>query len=198
MYSMTRKRLAILLVAICTLCASIGLGAYAAYDSNMDITVGDSTNGGQITMVGTVQPSVLSVTMPSYIPFSISKAIANQNKVVSPRIPVANNSTIPVSIYIKSTSVNIKALPGTQWATRSTVGNNEIAIGLKNETVENAAPTNLNETQWLENGEQDISLVNLGPNGEGYLYVVGTLGMAVPENQTFSVVPTLVVKPTLE
>lgn len=197
-----KKKIAAIITGTCLLCASFGVASNAAYDSNVDITVGDSagdvSGGRQITMVGTVEPSVLSVTMPSYIPFNISKAIANQNKVLSPRIAVKNNSPIPVSVYVKSTQVNISALRNTTWAARSTVGDSEIAIGMMKESQENTAPSNLNQAKWLRNGEQNISLANIGPNGEDYLYVVGTLGSMVPENQTFSVVPTMIVKPTLE
>lgn len=59
---------------------------YAATASSpKDIPVGSS---GQMEMVGTIEPTILSVTMPSFVPFNISNSLQSQNKVISPRINV--------------------------------------------------------------------------------------------------------------
>ena len=64
--------------------------AYAAeISSTRDIAIGSS---GQMEMIGTIEPNILSVTMPTFVPFSISNSIPSQNKVVSPRIHMKNNS----------------------------------------------------------------------------------------------------------
>ena len=49
--------------------------------STKDIPVGGS---GQMEMMGTVEPSILSVTMPTFVPFNISNSLSTQNKVISP------------------------------------------------------------------------------------------------------------------
>ena len=53
---------------------------------------------GQMEMVGTIEPTILSVTMPSFVPFNISNSLSTQNKVISPRINVKNS--VVFYIYI--------------------------------------------------------------------------------------------------
>ncbi len=101
--------------------------AYAAeISSTRDIAIGSS---GQMEMIGTIEPNILSVTMPTFVPFSISNSIPSQNKVVSPRIHMKNNSYVPVEINVVYTDVNISKLQNTQWSDTGNVGPNQIAIG---------------------------------------------------------------------
>lgn len=170
---------------------------YAAeITSTRDITIGSS---GQMEMVGTIEPSILSVTMPTFVPFNISNSLSTQNKVISPRINVKNNSNIPVQVDVAYTDVNISKLTNTQWSDTGTVGPNQIAIGLKQETVQGEMPTDLSQARWLKaNKPQDMNVLILNANQEGAMYVVGTLGQDVSESATFNVTPTFVVRKTTE
>ena len=160
--------------------------------SNMDIPIGAS---GDLVMVGTVEPTIMSVTMPTYVPFHIARAVQGDNKVISPRITVTNNSSVPVSLEVSYTRVDLSKLPGTTWNNGQYVGNNQIAIGFQPETTVNQMPTSLAGTKWLQaNVFQNVNVMSLRAYGESTMYVVGTLGSAVPENNTFSVIPTFVVR----
>ena len=160
--------------------------------SNMDIPIGAS---GDMVMVGTVEPTIMSVTMPTYVPFHIARAVQGDNKVISPRITVTNNSSVPVSLDVSYTRVDLSKLPGTTWNNGQYVGNNQIAIGFQPETTVNQMPTSLAGTKWLQaNVFQNVNVMSLSAYGESAMYVVGTLGSAVPENNTFSVIPTFVVR----
>lgn len=160
--------------------------------SNMDIPIGAS---GDMVMVGTVEPTIMSVTMPTYVPFHIARAVQGDNKVISPRITVTNNSSVPVSLDVSYTRVDLSKLPGTTWNNGQYVGNNQIAIGFQPETTVNQMPTSLAGTKWLQaNVFQNVNVMSLSAYGKSTMYVVGTLGSAVPENNTFSVIPTFVVR----
>ncbi len=160
--------------------------------SNMDIPIGAS---GDMVMVGTVEPTIMSVTMPTYVPFHIARAVQGDNKVISPRITVTNNSSVPVSLEVSYTRVDLSKLPGTTWNNGQYVGNNQIAIGFQPETTVNQMPTSLAGTKWLQaNVFQNVNVMSLSAYGKSAMYVVGTLGSAVPENNTFSVIPTFVVR----
>lgn len=160
--------------------------------SSMDIPIGAS---GDMVMVGTVEPTIMSVTMPTYVPFHIARAVQGDNKVISPRITVTNNSSVPVSLDVSYTRVDLSKLPGTTWNNGQYVGNNQIAIGFQPETTVNQMPTSLAGTKWLQaNVYQNVNVMSLSAYGESTMYVVGTLGSAVPENNTFSVIPTFVVR----
>ena len=160
--------------------------------SSMDIPIGAS---GDMVMVGTVEPTIMSVTMPTYVPFHIARAVQGDNKVISPRITVTNNSSVPVSLDVSYTRVDLSKLPGTTWNNGQYVGNNQIAIGFQPETTVNQMPTSLAGTKWLQaNVYQNVNVMSLSAYGESTMYVVGTLGNAVPENNTFSVIPTFVVR----
>ena len=115
--------------------------------SNMDIPIGAS---GDMVMVGTVEPTIMSVTMPTYVPFHIARAVQGDNKVISPRITVTNNSSVPVSLEVSYTRVDLSKLPGTTWNNGQYVGNNQIAIGFQPETTVNQMPTSLAGTKWLQ------------------------------------------------
>ena len=169
--------------------------AYAAdITSTRDIPVGGS---GQMEMVGTIEPTILSVTMPSFVPFNISSSLSTQNKVVSPRINVKNNSNIPVQIDVVYTNVDISKLRNTEWSDTGSVNANQIAIGLKQEETENEMPATLAHARWLKaNVKQDMNVMILDANQEGAMYVVGTLGQNVSESATFNVTPTFVVSRT--
>ena len=170
---------------------------YAATASSpKDIPVGSS---GQMEMVGTIEPTILSVTMPSFVPFNISNSLQSQNKVISPRINVKNNSNIPVQIDVIYTKVDLSKLENVSWSNNGTVNANQIAIGLKQEEIENEMPEDLVHAKWLkENQKQDTNIMVLDASQKGAMYVVGTLGAKVSENATFNVTPTIVVSKTSE
>ncbi len=159
-----------------------------------DIPVGGS---GQVEMVGTIEPTILSVTMPSFVPFNISNSLSTQNKVISPRINVKNNSNVPVQVDVASTKVDISKLKNTTWSNTGAVNDNQIAIGLKQEDTQNTMPTDLANTRWLkDNQTEEMNVMVLNSNQEGAMYVVGTLGQKVSESATFNVTPTFVVSQT--
>ncbi len=158
-----------------------------------DIPIGGS---GQMEMVGTIEPTLLSVTMPTFVPFNISNSLPTQNKVVSPKINVKNNSNVPVQVDVASTKVDISKLKNTTWSDDGMVTKNQIAIGLKQE--ENGEiPEDLSHVRWLAaNKTQDMNVMVLDANQESAMYVVGTLGEKVSESATFNVTPTFVVSRT--
>ena len=162
--------------------------AHADDLNTQDIAVGSSS---EMQMIGTIEPTILSVTMPSFVPFDISNSITGQNKVLSPQIKITNNSTIPVQIDVIYTSVDISNMKNATWSDDGTVNDYQIAIGFKKDTT---VPTSLVNTKWLAaNKEQNVNLMVLDANHADPMYVVGTLGALVSENGTFNVTPTLVV-----
>lgn len=171
--------------------------SYAAdTDTSRDIPVGGS---GQIEMVGTIEPTILSVTMPTFVPFNISNSLPSQNKVISPRIRMKNNSNIPVRVDVSYTRVDLGKLSHVAWSNTGTVGDNQIAIGLKQEETKDAMPTSLAQARWLKaNQAQDMNVLILNANQEGALYVVGALGQDVTDSGTFNVTPTFVVRKTTD
>lgn len=177
------------------LAGALSTTAHAAEaTSNRDIPVGGS---GQVEMVGTIEPTILSVTMPSFVPFNISNSLSTQNKVISPRINVKNNSNVPVQVDVAKTNIDISKLKNTTWSNTGAVGANQIAIGLKKEDAPNEMPTTLANARWLkENQTENMNVLILDSNQEGAMYVVGTLGDKVSESATFNVTPTFVVSRT--
>lgn len=175
---------------------AISLFVTAAYASNGyqsgDVPIGSSN---EVLMVGTVVPSIMSVTMPTYVPFHVSRTLEGDNKVISPRITMTNNSSVPVSLDVTYTSVDLSNLQGTTWGDGPNVGPNQIIIGFQMETLLNQMPTTLGQAKWLKaNTQESISIMSLDAYGSDSMYVVGTLGNEVPENNTFSVIPTFVVR----
>lgn len=188
---MKRKLSAILAVVM-----AMSLFATAAYASSNyqsgDVPIGSSN---EVLMVGTVVPSIMSVTMPTYVPFHVSRAIEGDNKVISPRITVTNNSSVPVKLDVVYASVDLSKLTGAAWGIGPNVAANEIAIGFQPEILANQMPATLSQTAWVQaNVQQDLNVMSLNAYGTGAMYVVGTLGDAVPENNSFSVIPTFVVR----
>lgn len=169
--------------------------AFAAEVKNTrDIPVGSS---GQMEMVGTIQPTILSITMPTFVPFNISSSLSGQNKVISPRIPVKNNSNVPVQVDVTYANVDLSKLRDTTWSDNGAVKDNQIAIGFKKEVEVNKNPEDLSQTRWLQaNKVQDTNVMILDANQEGAMYVVGTLGNLVSESATFNVTPIFVVGKT--
>ena len=169
--------------------------AYAAETTpTKDIPVGGS---GQVEMVGVVEPTILSVTMPSFVPFSIGNSLQTPNKVISPRIKMKNNSNIPVQIDVVYTNVDLRNLPNVSWSNTGVVQSNQIAIGLKHEETLNQMPEDLSNAIWLQaNRSQNLHILKLDAVQEDAVYVVGTLGIDVSENATFNVTPTFVVRRT--
>lgn len=175
--------------------AMLAANAYAAdnYQSK-DLPVGSSN---EVLMVGQIEPTVMSVTVPSYVPFHISRSVEGDNKVISPRITISSHSGVPVNVNVAYTSVDLGSLAGTSWSNSGNVGSNQIAIGFQTETTVNQRPTSLSQSKWLSaNSPQNLNIASLTPYGSSTLYVVGTLGNAVPENSSFTVTPTLVVSQT--
>lgn len=166
----------------------------AEITSTRDIPVGGS---GQMEMVGTIEPTILSVTMPTFVPFNLSSSLSTQNKVISPRINVKNNSNLPVQVDVAYTAVDMSKMPNVEWSDDGSVKPNQIAIGLKQEGADGEMPTDLAHARWLKkNTAQDMNVMILDANQEGAMYVVGTLGQEVSESATFNVTPTFVVSKT--
>lgn len=189
-----KKKSIILQLAVATTLLFSSVAYAADITSTRDIPVGGS---GQMEMVGTIEPSILSVTMPSFVPFNISNSLSTQNKVVSPRINVKNNSNIPVQVDVVYANVDISKLKNTEWSDTGSVAANQIAIGLKQEETKDEMPTTLAHARWLKaNVKQDTNVMILDANQEGAMYVVGTLGQNVSESATFNVTPTFVVSKT--
>lgn len=187
-----KRKLSALLAAVLV----AGLFVSSAYASSGyqsgDVPIGSSN---EVLMVGTVEPTIMSVTMPTYVPFHIARSVQGENKVISPRITVTNNSSVPVSLDVIYTSVDLSKLQGTTWNNGQYVGENQIAIGFQLETLTNQMPTSFDGTKWLwANTQQDLNVMSLGAYDNSTMYVVGTLGSGVPENNTFSVIPTFIVR----
>lgn len=173
---------------------AVGASYYPDYPfGTSDINIGSSN---QVTMVGEIEPAIMSVTLPTYIPFTISNAQETENKVISPRIEVKNNSSVPVEIKVNYTSVNLYNIPSIQWSNDGEVGNNGISIGFKSETNKYVTPSTLANAKWLAANEyQNLKLLSLDAHETNALYVVGALGSKVNEPySSFIVTPTLVVE----
>jgi len=189
-----KKKFVLLQLAISASLLFSTVAHAADITSTRDIPVGGS---GQMEMVGTIEPTILSVTMPSFVPFNISNSVSTQNKVISPRINVKNNSSVPVQVDVAYTKVDLSKMKNTTWSDTGAVSPTQIAIGLKKEVVENEMPTDLSQARWLQaNKKQDMNVMILDANQEGAMYVVGTLGQQVSESATFNVTPTFVVSRT--
>ena len=188
---MKRTRLFSLFAAILMAALSTaGAAAVGCYQDKI-IPIGSSS---EVLMVGDIEPTVMSVTVPSYVPFHISRSIAGENKVVSPRITMTSHSSVPVRVDVVYTKVDLGGLKGTTWGSSQNVGSNQVAIGFQAETIANQMPTSLEQTKWLlANTDQSLNIANLNPYGSSVLYVTGTLGAAVPEDSSFTVTPTFVV-----
>lgn len=188
---MKRKLSAFLAAVLIISLLATTAGASDSYQSG-DIPIGSSN---EVLMVGTIVPSIMSVTMPTYVPFHVSRTVERDNKVISPRITMTNNSSVPVSLDVIYTAVDLSNLKGAEWAVGPTVSENQIALGFQMEAQANQMPSTLNQTTWLKaNTQEDVPIMSLAAYGSGTMYVVGTLGSAVPENNTFSVIPTFVVR----
>lgn len=110
---------------------------------------------------------------------------------------MTNNSSVPVSLDVVYTVVDLSKLQGTTWNYDGNVGDNQIAVGFQTETTSEQAPTSLSGTRWLvDNTAQNTNIASMGALESATLYVVGTLGKAVPENNSFTVTPTFVVRQT--
>lgn len=164
-------------------------GDYDSGDSG-DINIG--TSGGKaIDLVGHIEPTIISVTMPSYIPFDISKSLNAENKVVSPKITVSNNSAVPVTIIVDNARIDLGRLAGVTWSSTGKVAEKQIAVGF---VETDTHPSYLTNAKWLKVGDQSLELIELDAKNSGNLFIVGNIGEMVAENRTFTVTPTLVVK----
>lgn len=158
-------------------------------------TIGSSKvvmeSGSDIELHGNIEPTIISVTVPSYIPFSMSRSLTTENKVVSPKIDVLNHSTVPVNMYVDKTKVDLASLPGAIWSSTGRVTENQVAIGM---TSSQTMPEDLDDAAWLLNGRQHTNISTMPALGADRLFLVGTLGADVPENRDFTVIATLVVR----
>lgn len=161
------------------------------FDSGGGIEI--TTEGGkQIQLVGHVSPTIISVTMPSHIPFDISAGVGQENKVVSPKITIENHSVVPVNVSVDNTIVDTSTLNGrVDWVVGANVGEYGLAVGF---TEADTEPSGLGGARWLAKGNQNLRLLDLDAKGKGILWVVGAIGDSVPQDGTFTVTPTLVVK----
>ena len=179
--------LAVVLAAVLFAANAFAAGSY----QDKDLPLGSSS---EVLMVGEIEPTVMSVTVPSYVPFHISRSVEGENKVISPRVTVTSHSGVSVNIDVAYTTVNLSGLKGTTWSDGQNVGENQIAIGFQPEILANQLPTTLSQTKWLQaNAPQYLTLTSRNPYGSSTLYVVGTLGAAVPEDSSFTVTPIFVV-----
>ena len=126
---MKRRKISCAVLALALAIGLIATNAYAAdnYQAG-DVPIGSSN---EVLMVGTVVPSIMSVTMPTYVPFHVSRTIEGDNKVISPRVTVTNNSSVPVTLDVTYTSVDLSKLAGTTWNAGPNVSPNQIAIGFQ-------------------------------------------------------------------
>lgn len=190
-----KKKIASLMAFPVLLSFLLSSFVFAGEIKTKDIPVGSS---GKIQMTGTIEPTILSVTMPSYIPFNISNSVPTVNKAISPRINIKNHSSIPVEIDIVQTYVDLSEMTKTTWSDTGLVSDNQIAIGFKKEDQQNVMPSDLYNVRWLAaNKAQAVNILNLDSNGEGAIYVVSAMGDMVTEQATFHVTPTFVVNRAL-
>lgn len=179
--------LTVVLAAALFSASAFAAGSY----QDKDLPLGSSS---EVLMVGEIEPTLMSVTIPSYVPFHISRSVEGENKVITPRVTILSHSGVPVNVDVAYTTVNLNGLKGTTWSDGQNVGENQIAIGFQPETLSNQLPTTLGQTKWLQaNSPQYLNLTSLNPYGSSTLYVVGTLGAAVPEDSSFTVTPIFVV-----
>ena len=188
-----KQNLCFRLLAVLLAAALLSVNAFAAGSyQDKDLPLGSSS---EVLMVGEIEPTLMSVTVPSYVPFHISRSVEGENKVISPRVTITSHSGVPVAVDVAYTSVDLSGLMGTAWSNGQNVGENQIAIGFQPETLSNQLPTSLDNTKWLQaNTWQNLNLTSLNPYGSSTLYVVGTLGSAVPEDSSFTVTPTFVIR----
>lgn len=178
-----------LLLAVLT-AVSLLTTVYAANSyQTSNVPIGAST---EVVMDGTVEPTLMTVVLPTYVPFTVSRALEGSNKVISPRITMSNLSGVPVQVSVTNNRVDLSGLQGTTWNSTGDPGDKQIAIGFQAETAENQMPTTLSQTKWLAMGQQDLSIADLYSYASSTVYVVGTLGDQVPDEGSFSVIPTLV------
>lgn len=221
------RLLAIMLLVLMAIGANSPF-AFADQGTTGSAVVTVSGPGVEVVMQGNVQPTILSVTMPSNIMFDIGKSVEGENKVLSPAVRIQNNSDVPISVYAAKTQVDLSSLPGTQYVPSVSGGSiypttdgafyvsssgmyitvgalqildNEIAIGLSPErtTTDGAVMPGLDQAKWLVERDQSPweiqwsdQVAYVSENGEQILHVVGMIGKSVPENQSFTVVPTLI------
>ena len=179
--------LTVVLAAALFSASAFAAGSY----QDKDLPLGSSS---EVLMVGEIEPTLMSVTIPSYVPFHISRSVEGENKVISPRVTILSHYGVPVNVDVAYTTVNLNGLKGTTWSDGQNVGENQIAIGFQPETLSNQLPTTLGQTKWLQaNSPQYLNITSLNPYGSSTLYVVGTLGAAVPEDSSFTVTPIFVV-----
>lgn len=192
-----KKSLSLFLAVCMLLVVCLSSTAFAlptAYsDSNIDDGVNIAIQGGKsIELVGTVQPTIISVTMPAYIPFDMNYSLSTVNKVISPAIDVTNHSTVPVDISVGKTSVDLSKMPNASWSDNgNSILSDQIAVGLVESRTQ---PQDFSGAKWLKNGTNNTPLLtNLAANAVGRLYIVGNIGSEAGSTGTFTVTPTLIV-----
>lgn len=179
----------ILLAAV--VAVSLLTTAYAANNyQTSNVPIGASS---EVVMAGNIEPTLMTVVLPAYVPFTVSRALEGSNKVISPRITMSNLSGVPVSVIVTDNRVDLSDLQGTTWDSTGKPSSRQVAIGFQPETIENQMPVSLNQTKWLAQGRQNLPIADLYSYANSTVYVVGTLGDQVPEEGSFTVIPTFVV-----
>lgn len=163
------------------LCVLLIVGASCTAASAGTFTTGSavvpiSGGGIQVSMSGSVEPTILSVTLPTDIVFEIGKSNEGENKVLSPAVPVSNGSSQGVYIYAQNTQVDMSQMGGAVYVPSTTGGSlavtaggfvvsgggfvtsgsisvmpNEIAVGFSEERVptSGAVMPGLGQARWL-------------------------------------------------
>lgn len=170
-----------------------GIAANADSYKDSGVTIVDS-DGTQIEMAGQVKQTILSVTMPSYIPFEVSKNISSENKAVSPKIEITNNSEVPIKVYVSNVDCDFSQLP--YCCLRDDprfMSQYDMCIGF--EMAENE-PTSTRNGCWMRKGEQNTMLATINPKDTQPMYVVAVVGSDVPDGRSFTMIPTIVVSAT--
>ncbi|MDE6454771.1 MAG: hypothetical protein K2L38_02400 [Dysosmobacter sp.] len=189
---MKQKKFRMFLLTILTV-SLLATCAYAAGDyQTANVPIGSSS---EVVMDGDIQPTLMSVTIPAYVPFTVSRALEGSNKVISPRITMSNLSGTPVTVNVAYARVDLSGLRNTAWSSSGIVQPNQIAVGFQPETVENQLPVSQTAPQWLAQGPQSLNIADLYAYSSSTVYVVGALGDQVPGEGSFTVIPTFVVRP---
>lgn len=158
--------------------------------SGQNVPVGSSST---MELDGIIKPMIMSVTVPSKVPFVMTDT-GKENKVISPRINIVNNSNVAVAIDVQGTYVDLSNIPNATWSNSGVVTASAIAVGFKAEASTNEPPVDLNQTRWLSNVSPVNDVLNIEAFGEKAMYVVGNYGPYVDRDSTFKVVPTIVVR----
>lgn len=177
-------------LAVVMLCVPATAATTSIGYSQVEVPIGASS---VMELQGYIQPTIMTVTMPSKVSFDVQKSISQENKVLSPRIVVQNNSTYPVNISMEHATVDISSLDGTIWSENGIIGDYSLAMGITKERQLNQAPETFQYTNWIVDGYHDKNIMQVDSHDQGAMYVVGGIGKYVPDNKSFKVAVRFVV-----